>query len=120
MKLLQTALVLTSLAFITMAGPAVQAHNVAPTFPAPSSSPLGNYCGKAELTDGHLRELRTSEPWNKCNTLDQDENYDAGLNQYCGLCIMFKNDECQGKITYWGGKGAGWFKAKGARSYYCV
>ena len=84
-KLLQITLLLISLAFTTMAAPAAQAHDV-----APSSPPPGNYCGKAELTDGHLRELRTSEPWNKCNTLDKDENYDAGLNKCCGLCVMFK------------------------------
>ncbi|KAJ4336080.1 hypothetical protein N0V87_005660 [Didymella glomerata] len=115
MKLVTTTVVFISLTFTTLAAPAnpsTPAHDVAPTFPAPSSSPPGNYCGKALLTGtGRLRELRTSELWYKCITLDQGENYGPCINQ---------NDDCQGDITYWGGKGAGAFDAKGARSYYCV
>jgi hypothetical protein len=94
MKLVTTTVVFISLTFTTLAAPAnpsTPAHDVAPTFPAPSSSPPGNYCGKALLTGtGRLRELRTSELWYKCITLDQGENYGPCINQYCGLCVMFK------------------------------
>lgn len=95
MKLLNIALILTSLAFTSSAAPtepSAPAHDVAPTFPAPRSAPpLGNYCGKALITGlGQQGELRTSEPWNKCNTLDQGLSYGLGMNPYCGLCVMFK------------------------------
>jgi len=91
MKLLTAGVVLTSLALTTLAAPTAQARDVAPTFPAPISSPPGQYCGKALLTGtGRLRELRTSEPWYKCITLDQGENYGPCINQYCGLCLFFK------------------------------
>ncbi|KAF3032993.1 hypothetical protein E8E12_004103 [Didymella heteroderae] len=124
MKLPFTALLPISLAFSTLAAPTDtgrQAHDVAPSFEAPKSAPPGNYCGKCNLTGtGRLRELRTSKPANKCNTLNHGENYGPCVNQYCGLCVMFKDDDCQGDITFWGGKGAGSFDAKAARSYYCM
>ncbi|KAF3010781.1 hypothetical protein E8E13_007843 [Curvularia kusanoi] len=82
----------------------------------------GYYCGTCILTGsgGFTRELRTSVPKPKCNILPERENYGPCFNNSCGLCVMFKNDDCQGDITYFGGKGAGSFDAKGARSYFCM
>jgi hypothetical protein len=90
MKLSIPVLFLTSLTIMTTATGFAR-HDVAPTFEVPESSPPGNYCGTCILTgSGYVRELRTSQPANKCNTLNQDENYGSCSNQYCGLCIFFK------------------------------
>lgn len=90
MKLFTTILALTSLTtFATATG--ADRHDVAPTFQVSQAATSGNYCGKCVLTGtGRLRELRTSKPANKCNTLDEGENYGSCTNQYCGLCVMFK------------------------------
>lgn len=90
MKLFAHMLAFTSLTTTTVATSGSR-HDVAPTVQLPNSPSPGQYCGKCVLTGtGRLRELRTSEPANACDTLDEGEKYGSCTNQYCGLCVMFK------------------------------
>lgn len=87
MNLHITFLALTASAILTAAAP-TNPHVLAR---APYASTPGKYCGKCVLQgSGQLRELRTSVPANKCNTLPDGETYGPCSNQYCGVCVMFK------------------------------
>jgi hypothetical protein len=90
MKLLTPTIALVGLTTI-IAAP-FEPTNHAEVLPRePQASPPGNYCGECVLQEGgQLRELRTSVPMNKCNTLVEGEHYAACNNQYCGFCVVFK------------------------------
>lgn len=90
MKYPTTILAIVSLTAPTVAAPAEPAgHQVLARSPPASSE--GAYCGKCVLAGtGRLRELRTSVPADKCNTLPEGEHYGSCGNSYCGLCVMFK------------------------------
>ncbi|XPS97463.1 hypothetical protein M3J09_006691 [Ascochyta lentis] len=121
MKYLATILALTGLTKLAMAAPTEPTDNLKVLAREPQAWPPGYYCGKCVLQEGgQLRELRTSVPANKCNSLAEGEHYSSCTNQYCGVCVVFKNNDCQGDVVYSGGPGAGSFDAKGARSYYCM
>lgn len=84
-------LALTSLPTFILAAPTELATNSQVHPREPQAFPPGDYCGKCVLQEGgQLRELRTSEPANKCNSLAEGEHYSSCTNQYCGLCMVFK------------------------------
>lgn len=91
MEFLTTILALTAVVTIVTAAPA-EPTDIFPVLARKShAGPRGSYCGKCVLREGgQLRELRTSVPANKCNTLAEDEHYSSCTNQYCGFCVVFK------------------------------
>ena len=84
-------------ALLVLAGTATTI-TAAPTEPIVNSQvlprqawPPGYLCGKCRLTgSGELREMRTSEPTNKCQTMPDGEQLETCSNLYCGLCVIFK------------------------------
>lgn len=91
MKYLTGIFAITTLLTFAAAAPAEPSS---PQDLARSSTPPWNgyYCGTCILTGsgGFTRELRTSVPNPKCNTLAERENYGPCFNNSCGLCVMFK------------------------------
>ncbi|KAF1931881.1 uncharacterized protein M421DRAFT_322662 [Didymella exigua CBS 183.55] len=55
----------------------------------------------------------------KCTTFDSEVRLNTCVNQQCGLCMIFKHNDCQGEVLFWGGSGTE-FRGQGARSYFCM
>ncbi|KAH3951367.1 hypothetical protein HBH70_089850 [Parastagonospora nodorum] len=61
----------------------------------------------------------------KCNTLDNGDKYYACSSRWrCGICMMFKGEQCMGDMVRLDDSSAGsggwhWGDLKEAQSYYC-
>ncbi|KAF2631434.1 hypothetical protein BU25DRAFT_454886 [Macroventuria anomochaeta] len=114
MKNLTTLLAIASLTTLTAAAPSLVEGSCGKcdTFPGPqiggnAQIPLRNSANKS---DGKAY---------KCTTFGKEVRLSTCTNQICSLCMIFKDDDCQGDILQWGGPGSE-FGGQGARSYFCI
>ncbi|KAF3032994.1 hypothetical protein E8E12_004139 [Didymella heteroderae] len=116
MKLPRNLLAVTSFVSLTAAAPSAAlvegSCGVCDTFPN------GAIGGSAQI------QLRSSTDHDKgkaykCTTFDKEIRLNTCVNNQCGLCMIFKDVDCDGEVLWWGGPGPK-FGGQGARSYFCI